>query len=832
MPLVGQRTLLAAYWFALMTPISTSVAFAQNVPLNAAESGAAAQADGEAAEMTLSVKDNGIKLGDAIVRIGRDNAMSIKRDSFLIAIREVFRQEALDAFSAALPSVGYLSLDEIRKAGLAISFNELDLELNIQPKVEQRPRGEIAGTIKNAESADGVVQPAGLSAFVNARFGLAYERDEGSPATWEYPAIMLEGASRWHGFVVEGEGFAETDGVFRRQATRLSYDLPEQAVRVTAGDLDLRPNGSFSVPPLLGVAIEKSYADLQPTRNIRPTSKRSFRLERSSEVQVLVNGVEARRLHLQPGEYDLNDLPLASGTNNIRLQIKDDFGKEETVDFSILFNRTLLAPGISEWSIAGGILAMPGLGTPLYAEDAPVFSATYRQGISENLTGAASAQASEQTTLLGIAALTQTPLGLTSIDLTASGTSESAFGWSAAAQLDVEAAQMWSSVNSAQLGLEIFSQDFVGALNQVPSEGSRLRVSGGIGQRLPADISASLSGYYQFADEELDEGFGASFSLSKAISDQWSVSLSGSYDHREGGGAADLAGMGLFARLNYRPDTDTSVTAEYDHTSHTASIGGGTNFRSGDQRASVNAAWEHTPATARDPAETLANGDFYYADTRIEVNATHGRSFDGLTSETTTRRTAVNAGMGVAFADGALAFGRPVRGGYAIVDVHKSLDQNKIKIDPFEDSFKAGSDGLGPMLVSDISTYSRASLPYEVDNPPAGYDVGTGAFEFFAPYKAGYKVLIGSEFSITASGILLDAKGKPAVLQACAVTASRYPDKRIDAFTNADGVFSVPGLKDGDWQLELNDDPSVKYTLHIPEDAGALVELGTLTPGS
>ena len=832
MPLVGQRTLLAAYWFALMTSVSTSLAFAQDLPSNMAESGAAAQADGDAAEITLAVKDNGIKLGDAIVRIGRDNTISIKRDSFLIAIREVFRQQALDELSASIPSTDYLSLDDIQTAGLAVSFDENQLELNIQPKVEQRPRGEIAGTIKSVESTDGVVQPAGLSAFVNARFGFAYKRNEGSPGAWEYPAIMLEGASRWQGLVVEAEGFAETDGLFRRQATRLSYDMPAEAVRITAGDLDLRPSGSFSVPPLLGVAIEKSYADLQPTRNIRPTSKRSFRLERPSEVRVLVNGVEARRLHLQPGEYDLNDLPLASGTNNIRLQIKDDFGKEEMVDFSILFNRTLLDPGISEWSVAGGTLAMPGLGAPVYAEDAPVFSASYRQGISESLTAAASAQASEQTTLLGIAALSQTPLGLASIDLTASGTSENAFGWSASAQLELEAAQMWSSLNSAQFGLELFSQDFVGSLNQVPSEGSRLRVTGGLGQRLPADISASLSGYYQFADEELDEGFGASFSVSKAISDQWSVSLSGSYDHRQSAGAADLPGMSLFARFNYRPDTDTSVTAEYDHTSHTASVGGGSNFRAGDKRASVNAAWEHTPASPSDQGETLANADLYYADTRIEINATHGRSFEGLTSETTTRRTAVNAGMGLAFADGALAFGRPVRGGFAIVDVHKSLDRSDIKIDPFDGSFKAGSDGWGPMLVSDISTYSRATLPYEVDNLPAGYDIGTGAFEFFAPYKAGYKLLIGSEFSLTATGTLLDAGGKPAVLQAGTVTAPRYPDKRIVAFTNADGIFSVPGLKDGDWQLELNDDPSLKYTLHIPEDAGALVELGTLTPGS
>jgi outer membrane usher protein len=831
MPLVGQRALLAAFWFMIMIAALSAPNYAQtgSSPPNGVQ---AASGEQDGTELTLVVKDGGMKLGEAIVRIKSDNSISIRRDAFLVAVKEAFRKEAMDALSNSLSSKDNLTISDIQNAGLVISFDAVALELAIEPKVEQRPRGEIDATVQGSIAPENVLQPATVSGFVNTRFGAAYERVEGSPGGYSYPALMFEGGARWQDFVVEAEGLLETDGVFSRQATRLVFDMANEAVRITAGDLDLRPEGSFSVPPILGVAIEKSYSDLQPNKNIRPIGKRSFRIERLSDVQVLVNGAEARRLRLQPGEYDLNDLPLASGTNNIQLRIKDDFGRDETVDFSILFNRALLDPGISEWSLAAGFATNVGLGSPSYDPDSRIVTGTYRRGISESITGSTSGQASEQTALLGGSALAQTVFGLASLEAAASATSVGDVGWSAGTQLELQTAQLSDSLNSAQFGVEFLSQDFTRALNQVRTEGARVRLSGSIGQRLPGDISASLSGYLQIAEEELDRGYGAGFSLSKSIDQEWTLSFSGSYDQRNDTSVTESGGMALFGRLNFRPDTNSSITAQYESPSNTASIGGQTNFRDQDRTAALSAEWEHTPATGEEDADTLANADLYYSDTRIEINASHGRSFERFTSGTKMRRTSINAGVGLAFADGRVAVGRPVRSGFAIVDIHDSLSDSEIKIDPLGDSHKAGYDGLGPILVSDISAYSRTTLPYEVDNLPVGYDVGAGAFEFFAPYKSGYRVMIGSEFSVTAAGTLTDREGKPLPLQAGTLSSEAFPDKRIVAFTNGVGVFSAPGLRAGEWLFELNDDPSKKYVVRIPADAGSYVELGVLAPRS
>jgi outer membrane usher protein len=513
----------------------------------------------------------------------------------------------------------------------------------------------------------------------------------------------------------------------------------------------------------------------------------------------------------------------------VQLRIKDEFGKEETIDFSILFNRTLLDPGISEWSFAGGISSNAGERSPWYAEEVPVVTSTYRRGLSESVTGSASAQASLDVALTGVSLLSQTPFGLASVDTAISGAADGTIGWSASAELEFEADRLLHSLNSAQLAVEFISKDFVSSLNQMSNEGSRIRFSGAAGQRLSAGLSASVSAYYQLAEEESDQGFGTSFSLNRAVSPELTLSLSGSYNYRPDANAEEMSGLSLFARLNYRPTADSYATLQYDHASNTTTAASGSNFEEGARRTSVDVEWEHTPKIEDDAAQNAANADLYYADSRIEINASHGRNFERLASGTKTRRTTANAGVGFAFADGQVAFGRPVRGGYAIVDVHKSLEESKIRIAPFQDAYRAGSDGLGPLLISDISAYTRTSLPYDADNLPDGYDIGSGAFEFFAPYKAGFAVLIGSDSAVTAVGTLVDPDGKPLALQAGTVSTSAYPDKHIVIFTNAEGRFTVPGLKAGEWNIALNDIEH-RYTLRIAADTGAYVELGNLQP--
>ncbi len=76
-----------------------------------------------------------------------------------------------------------------------------------------------------------------------------------------------------------------------------------------------------------------------------------------------------RHIRLGPGNYNLTDLPLNPGAQNVKLVITDDTGAQQTLEFTDFSGMELLAPGISEWSFNAGIKSYDaGLTDPAAAQ--------------------------------------------------------------------------------------------------------------------------------------------------------------------------------------------------------------------------------------------------------------------------------------------------------------------------------------------------------------------------------------------------------------------------------------------------------------------------------
>ena len=108
-----------------------------------------------------------------------------------------------------------------------------------------------------------------------------------------------------------------------------------------------------------------------------------------------MNGHVTQRLQLRPGDYDMNDLPLSAGANDISLVIVDDLGNKRTLKFSVFSGRSLLAPGISEWALSAGVVSRlqhrrrdaHNLYSDLeYDTDTPVITGYYERGLTPDLT--------------------------------------------------------------------------------------------------------------------------------------------------------------------------------------------------------------------------------------------------------------------------------------------------------------------------------------------------------------------------------------------------------------------------------------------------------------
>ncbi len=145
---------------------------------------------------------------------------------------------------------------------------------------------------------------------------------------------------------------------------------------------------------------------------------------------------------------------------------------------------------------------------------------------------------------------------------------------------------------------------------------------------------------------------------------------------------------------------------------------------------------------------------------------------------------------------------------------------------------RAGSRGVsdifGDALVSDLPSYSRSQLPIQVDGAPDGYDLGSGLFEVRPSYKSGYVLEVGSDYSVTATGVL-ESEGKPlALMSGLAKETAGRETRKIVLFTNDEGRFAAEGLKPGLWRIELVAQPPVCFLLQVPAGTAGILDAGKL----
>ena len=802
---------------------------AENIPATAPEP--ATTVANKSTEISLPLKDDGLNLGDVAVRITSDNAVSVKRSGFLEVMKRPLRPEALAALEKALPAAEYVTLSQVEAAGIVCKYDAENLEIKVHPQVEQRPRGEITGSFgaEGVRSED-LAKQALTSGYINMHFGAAYDRgfDE-SAGTIGFPIGVFDGALRVGDVVLEGEFDADWDGTLLRRGTRAIYDIPGDAVRVTAGDLTSTTGGARILPPVVGISVEKSFQKLQPTRNVRPTGRRSFRVERPSEIEVLLNDHVVRRLRVGPGEYDLDSLPLTAGNNNIKLHIKDDTGREEDLDFSILFDRSLLAVGLSEWQVTTGF-ASERDGGLTYAYDVPLGSGSYRFGVEENLTGELSVLADKDNVSAGAGALMQTAIGLLALDGAASGGLSGRIGWSGSADVEF-ALPAEADSSSLHLGVEVQSEQFVQPGAGQSGRGGRLRASGSYSRSLDEGLTGTLSAHYTLTGEDSEDAYGLGISINRALGDGLTASLSGNYSSQTDidGRSTLMPGVSVVGRLSFRLGATSSGSISVDPLKRKITANAGMSSGNGVGGWSTELEYTRQAGDDGELADNSVETSFSYIGNRFELSTSHGRDFVGLNNMQHVHHSAT-MGTAIAFADGEVAVGRPVRSSFALVDTHPSLDASKLRLQPSERGDTAVSDGLGPALLSEISAYGPTRINYDVEDLPPGYDIGNGAFDLKAAYKSGYHLTVGSGFTATITGFLKGRTGKPISLLSGFAYEKTKPERKVDFFTNAEGRFGVSGFGPGDWIIEIAGDGSPHYAFTLPADAAGLVDLGELNP--
>lgn len=833
---------------------------------------------GRAITMQVPLNDNGRTAGEVTVRISPDDAVFVDCTSLRALLAETASAQTRARLDRLASQDGFVPIETIREAGIDANFDPASQEVSIRLTADDRETRDIDLGVPRAGPASAQAQrPANVAGYLNIVAGIDYAWDglgsEGSSNDVS-GRLELESGLRVWDVVVENRviydgdvdtafcptgaicDFDHTSGL-KRQSTRLTYDLPAERIRVSAGDVEPLGTGLQRRAEIAGVSVEKAPRRFNPLASGATFSSTALRIERDSDIEIRVNGALLHTMHLRSGVYNLRDLPLSTGANDVEITIIDDLGQRRTQSSRTFFDDAILAQGDSAWALAAGIPSYFIDDERNYDANGYAATAFLRYGLTGDLTGVAHAQADQNVAMAGLGFVTRTEWGVFSLDAAASA---GRLGTGVAANLG------WDILNinglfaprgeNLRLRTELRSTGFHTPGEYLvdyssiiyPEYNYWLRLEASYSLPLPYEVTASLSARYQFADPDRqsyssyainEDRYGADVTLARAITETSSASMTVGYSNESY--LNDLRWddrsepeFRLALHYYWRPDDRTSISAGFDTLNRQ---GGVTANRQGGE---PDGSWQASVELQQDPLDDriAANGSINYQGNRGVVGVTQ---LSGVSTQRKARgessdpgqRTLLRAGTSIAFADGHVAVGQPIRdGAFAIVYPHESISGNEVTVGN-DDAPLASSGTLGPALVTNIPAYMPSTIPISVSDLPVGYSLGSSTIDTVAPYKAGYAIQVGSDYSISAFGTLTTETGEPAALRAGIAHPEGQEAPAIGIFTNGAGRFGAEGLGSGHWVIELEqDDGKLRYAFEVPENSTGLFKAGTLTPSA
>ena len=180
------------------------------------------------------------------------------------------------------------------------------------------------------------------------------------------------------------------------------YSDPETLRRYRVGDFI---SGSLlwtRAVRLGGIQVTSDFS-MRPDLITFPVPALSGSAAVPSTVDVLVNDTKVLSSQVQPGPFQVPDLPLVNGEGTISMSVTNALGQQVTTDVPFYASSDLLAPGLQTYSAETGFVRRDwGIVSDDYGSLAGAL--TYRRGLTQNLTIEAHAEGYPNLFLAGLGA--------------------------------------------------------------------------------------------------------------------------------------------------------------------------------------------------------------------------------------------------------------------------------------------------------------------------------------------------------------------------------------------------------------------------------------------
>ena len=246
---------------------------------------------------------------------------------------------------------------------------------------------------------------ASAEAFQGVIFGIPvrkYKPIESSPGffmNYNVSGTEIKNSSSSVGGILGFVGFNKTGSVTHEQSllnesssnksirgnTFFKKDFPDAMESFVIGDT-LSSDGDWSRPArYFGVRWSRDFLT-QPGYVTYPSPSLKGSAALPSVVDVYINNQKQFQQTLTPGPFDYRNVPLTTGAGEVNLVVKDLLGRETIITKSFYTQNSMLKEGLSDFSVESGLFRN-NYGTLSNDYSSPFVAGTYRQGLTDDITG-------------------------------------------------------------------------------------------------------------------------------------------------------------------------------------------------------------------------------------------------------------------------------------------------------------------------------------------------------------------------------------------------------------------------------------------------------------
>ncbi len=781
-------------------------------------------------ELTLTLTYNGRSLGELPVTLTRDSKMRVHTDEFLALIAPLLNEAGQKQIKSALAGSVTFVPNQIEPAGIMLQFDAAQLAvvvLRIDPH-----QAATQHLYEPPIQTTGGVPPAKFSAYSNINAVGTYT----TGLTFQ-PSFQLVSAVRYGSLVLDTEfdgqnsfnttstNNTDTPFVLDRRYARLVYDLPQDYTRFYLGDLSPVTDGQQGFAQLGGIGVVRERYIFDPYRATSLLTNQTLLLAHNATVDVLINGVLTKQINLNAGSYNINNLPLQIGSNNVQIRVNDVTGASQTLKLNTYVDTLDLVPGDYEYAAYLGVLSPTSLLTPQYTGEMS-FTGFYRKAFLNRQAFGVGLQASADTQVVN-GEYRFIVLNGAKLDLLAAGSHSDKLGTGGSLETMFDQAFNRGALFddlSVQVRYDTKQFTTLGETLATPNTTDAWQVSATYRRGNSIKWNSDVSLNYTAGNGLKTGAYDARFDNDYLLSRFWRVRATLEYER--GGGVGLGSGVGGQLSLVWRPTFRTDYEADIDTLQRTETLSA---TRSTDNNVG-SLGYSVVADNSNGEADLTGTGE--YVGNRYDAGISVAMQGAGIGSIGNQQVITGRIGTSIAFADGHFAIGRQIIDSFALGYADQNLGKDPVILGQSLDNghFDAESGLLGPALYGLLQSYTTQELHYDVVNAPAGYDVGPGVAYLKPAYHSGYAIKVGGDAYMSAGGTLLGDGAKPVVFVSGRVSSTTDKAfKSITFFTNSVGRFAIADLRPGmRYRVDLNTATPTSFEFVTPKDGKALVNLKTV----